>query len=115
MGGKGGCFIFPESILRSMDVSDMDLLKMIPEIITNEDNSKLNSCPSMKEVNKTVFEWNGDSARSLDELSGLLLSLTWLNLMTEFLGNSWLKFFRRWVLINVLHIWFGGFWPTIGI
>lgn len=56
MGGKRGCFIFSESILRSMDVSDMDLLKMIPEIITNEDNSKLNSCPSMKEVNKTVFE-----------------------------------------------------------
>ncbi|XP_060177940.1 uncharacterized protein LOC132607880 [Lycium barbarum] len=56
---------------------DSPILNHIPELITEEDNRLLAEQPTMEEVQKAVFQLNGDSTCGPDGFSGIFYQKCW--------------------------------------
>lgn len=66
-------FIKISLIYRRLADMNMSLLYLTPSVISEEDNNDLNRPSTFEEVERVVFELNGDSLCGLDDFSLLVI------------------------------------------
>ncbi|XP_071921800.1 uncharacterized protein [Coffea arabica] len=72
--------------------SSSDLRHLIPSIISEEDNEKLEEVPSIEEVYRVVRSMDGDSAAGPDGFTGKFLTFAW-EVVAQDVYNAILSFF----------------------
>ncbi|XP_015159074.1 uncharacterized protein [Solanum tuberosum] len=80
-----------------------DMLKLIPKMITTEQNEEMGRIPSKEEIKEVVFSLNGESTGSPDGFSKTNIDMVW-----RLISNNWYS-----ILVNERS--YGFFWSPRGV
>ena len=72
----------------------LDMLPLIPPLITEKENKTLEEVPSIEEVRRVVFAMDADSAPGPDGLMGKFFTFSW-DVIAQDVYNVVLSFFCR--------------------
>lgn len=75
--GEEAVNVFEQQFKKNQEVTNYDILKYIPQLITEENNDDMGRMPTREEIKMVAFALSGDSASSPDRFLGQFFQINW--------------------------------------
>ncbi|XP_071914052.1 uncharacterized protein [Coffea arabica] len=94
---KAAVEYFSDLFSGSVEPRNSDLMRLIPKLISDEENARLATIPNIEEVRQLGFSMDGDSAAGPDGFTGKFFSFAWevIDMVWRLISNVWFS-----VIIN---------------